>query len=147
VALKTGPYSKLEDASQAMIQEAADRREYYFRTSGLTMAGLRANSKNPEDTFDDYEKYLSSKVDYTEAHPIPSFMEMLIKLKQESRNQLILLTNSGAIHTERTLRQLGIYSLFDYIVFTDYQDPGIVTKPYPTVYLHVQHAIGQADPS
>jgi len=145
VGRKTGIYHENEEATPEMKQRAYYLMKDYYKTYGLTLKGLRVNNKNGVD-FDDYDAFIKSELDYSNAQQIEGLVEMLKELKDNPRNQLAIMTNSCWLHVESTLMQLGIYDLFDHIFVADCHDHNMVSKPNPIVYSQVQHALGHANP-
>lgn len=118
--------------------EIPSLREDYYTQFGTTLSGLRRYHNIDESK---YLRYVHDIPLHQYLHPDLELRELLLNLPQKKW----IFTNSDQKHSERVLRALDIYDLFDGIL--DINKFKFVNKPNPLVYKYALELIGNPPPT
>ena len=117
------------------MEMAAQISNSYHRDYGTSVTGLH---KMHGVNTDDYEEYLNSHIDYSTIGTDNRLITMLSAAKAD----IVIFTNSGRVHTERTLDILGIRNLLHMVVFVDYKEDNFPAKPNARAFERVEAVLG-----
>lgn len=112
-------------------EEANKLTSDYYKLYGLSLKGLIIEKGAKPD---DYERFLDENIDYSVVPRDARLPALLAKANAD----IIIFTNSGLVHTRRTLTELEVINLVHLIVYTDYAEPDFPAKPNPIAYERVE---------
>jgi pyrimidine and pyridine-specific 5'-nucleotidase len=121
-------------STQCTVDEANRLDERYYREYGLAIRGLMAEL-NIDGT--DYERFLDKDINYN----LISTDSALFNVLKSAKANIVIYTNSGVVHAERVLCELGIHELVNTIVYIDHTSQEFYVKPHLESYMRVENLL------
>ncbi|PJF17773.1 Pyrimidine 5-nucleotidase [Paramicrosporidium saccamoebae] len=133
-SLITANRSYIAHSIKCTEAEANQLDEQYYRGYGLAIRGLMAeHDVNPRT----YEEFLDNTIDYN----LIDIDHALFSVLDSVKANIVIYTNSGVMHAERVLSELGVHKLVNAIVYGDHTSQGYYLKPNVESYIRVENLL------